>query len=94
MFPDIPLDTLLMVEQEKTLAKAITNCQVVSCVTLTLRYVLTFTKQLRQWLQWHAGAGKNCAANRKTLKIMDNLVTGKTRAKHPVEIYSKLYYPS
>jgi len=94
VFPDIPLDTLLMVEQEKTLAKAITNRRVVSCVTLTLKYVLTFAKQLRQWLRWHAGAGKNCAANRKTLKIVDDLVTGKTRAKHPVEIYSKLYYPS
>ena len=94
VFPDIPLDTPLTVEQEKTLANAITNRRVVSCVTLTLKYVLTFAKQIQQWLRWHAGAGKNRAANRKTLKIVDDLVTGKTRAKHPVEIYSKLYYPS
>ena len=32
------------------------------------------------------------AANRKTLDVLDGLMKGKSRAKRPVEIYSKMYY--
>lgn len=54
--------------------------------------VLTFIQQIRQWLQWHGGAGKNWSANRKTLSIVDGLMKGKSCVKQPVEIYSKMYY--
>ena len=45
-------------------------------------------------MHWHAGAGKNRSANRKTLSIVDSLIKSKTRAKQPLEIYSKMYYTS
>ncbi|KAI6148869.1 hypothetical protein BKA82DRAFT_133466 [Pisolithus tinctorius] len=50
----------------------------------------TVTK-CQQWLHWHAGAGKNWAANRKTLTIINSLMKAKTHIKKPLEIYSKMY---
>ncbi|KIO12149.1 hypothetical protein M404DRAFT_7021 [Pisolithus tinctorius Marx 270] len=66
----------LTLEQDKILRDAVTKHQ----------------QQLRQWLRWHMGAGKNRAANRKTLTIIDGLMKAKTRVKKPLEIYSKIYY--
>ena len=51
-------------------------------------------QQLRQWLQWHAGAGRNRSANRRVTDVVDDLIKANTRIKHPVEIYSKKYYTS
>ncbi|KAI5992360.1 hypothetical protein F5J12DRAFT_897249 [Pisolithus orientalis] len=48
----------------------------------------------QQWLCWHMGAGKNWAANRKTLTIIDSLMKAKTHIKKLLEIYSKMYYTS
>ncbi|KAI6146259.1 hypothetical protein BKA82DRAFT_4356660 [Pisolithus tinctorius] len=77
-FPDLPPDVSLTLEQDKILGDAVTKRQ----------------QQLRQWLRWHAGAGKNWAANRKTLTIIDGLMKAKTRIKKLLEIYSKMYYTS
>ncbi|KIM60070.1 hypothetical protein SCLCIDRAFT_26860 [Scleroderma citrinum Foug A] len=63
---DLLLDASLTLEQEKTLADAVTKRQ----------------QQLRQWLRWHAGAGKNRSANRKTLTIVDGLI--KIKSDSPV----------
>ena len=51
-------------------------------------------QQIWQWLHWHSKGRKNRAANRKTLDVLDRLMKGKSRAKWPVEIYSKMYYTS
>ncbi|KAI5999829.1 hypothetical protein F5J12DRAFT_895072 [Pisolithus orientalis] len=48
----------------------------------------------QQWLHWHMGAGKNRAANRKTLTIINSLMKAKTCIKKLLEIYSKMYYTS
>ena len=49
-------------------------------------------QQIWQWLHWHSKGRKNRSANRKTLNILDSLMKGKSHAKQPVEIYSKMYY--
>ena len=36
----------------------------------------------------------NRSANKKTLNVFDDLIKGKSCAKQPVEIYSKMYYAS
>jgi len=36
----------------------------------------------------------NRSTNRKTLNVFDDLIKGKSCAKQPVEIYSKMYYAS
>lgn len=56
--------------------------------------MLTLTQQLQQWLQWHAGAGKNRSANKKIMDVVDDLIKVNTHIKQPVEIYSKMYYTS
>ncbi|KAF8436058.1 hypothetical protein L210DRAFT_876247, partial [Boletus edulis BED1] len=54
--------------------------------------VLTRQQQLRRWMHWHAGAGRNRTVNNKTAKIINDLLKPKTRMKKPWEVYSKIYY--
>ena len=56
--------------------------------------MLTLTQQLQQWLQWHAGAGKNRSANKKIMDVVDDLIKLNTCIKQLLEIYSKMYYTS
>ncbi|KAI6100665.1 hypothetical protein EV401DRAFT_1894504 [Pisolithus croceorrhizus] len=51
-------------------------------------------QQLRQWLRWHAGAGKNRAINRKTYQLVDKLLKPKACINKDWEIYAKVYYHS
>ncbi|KIM50563.1 hypothetical protein SCLCIDRAFT_145177 [Scleroderma citrinum Foug A] len=52
------------------------------------------TKRHKQWLRWHAGAGKNRSANKKIMDVVDDLIKVNTCIKQPLEIYSKMYYTS
>ncbi|KAF8426148.1 hypothetical protein L210DRAFT_791859, partial [Boletus edulis BED1] len=70
--------TALTPEQTKTLAEAVHQRQL----------------QIRRWMNWHAGAGANRAANAKTTKIIHDLLEPKKRTKQPSEAYANIYYKS
>ncbi|KIJ18408.1 hypothetical protein PAXINDRAFT_8653 [Paxillus involutus ATCC 200175] len=76
VFPNLPDDSPLTDDQATILGDAITVHQ----------------KQLRQWMQWHSGAGNNRSANKKTDSLVEDLMKPKTRVKKPWEIYVKIYY--
>ena len=45
-------------------------------------------------MHWHNRVGDNCAANNKTVKIIDGLLETKMCAKKLWEIYASIYYVS
>ncbi|KAI6096534.1 hypothetical protein EDD16DRAFT_1527957 [Pisolithus croceorrhizus] len=86
--------TNLTDEQAAVLANAIDKRKQVVTLYYGLHRLLNTLQQLRQWLCWHAGAGKNRAINRKTYQLVDKLLKPKAHVNKDWEIYAKVYYHS
>ncbi|KAH7917467.1 hypothetical protein BV22DRAFT_1135383 [Leucogyrophana mollusca] len=73
---DVPPEETLTEEQHSVVSAAVDKRQ----------------KQIRQWMRWHAGSGRNRSANKMSTGIVDNLLKPKTHVNKPWEIYAKIYY--
>ncbi|KAG1830661.1 hypothetical protein EV424DRAFT_1343545 [Suillus variegatus] len=76
LFPDIPGDMSLTVEQTKQEVKAEEQCKV----------------QLATWFRWRAGSSKKNRGLKKEQTVFDAALRPKTRAKSVEEIYMGMVY--
>ncbi|KAG2052901.1 hypothetical protein BDR06DRAFT_1009034 [Suillus hirtellus] len=76
VFPDIPIDFLLLPEQEVAIEKAKKGRKV----------------QLRTWFRWRTNGSKKNRSLKKKSTVFDDALKPKRRTKSEAEIYSEMYY--